>query len=298
MYTGIINMYKPRGMTSHDVVYRMRKITGQKKIGHTGTLDPEAEGVLPVCLGSATRLCELLGEGTKQYRAVMLLGLTTDTQDVYGTVLSQREVCCSEEQIPEVLSHFLGNIIQIPPMYSAVKYQGKKLYQLARKGIEVERSGREVTIEQLRLDKLELPELTMTVTCSRGTYIRTLCNDIGEELGCGGCMKQLIRTRVKEFTLEDALTLEEAAVLHEQGKLEEHIIPPDAFYPDAPKAGVHREDQIRLTNGNPFRKRQIILQEKGKGWPEYLRFYDENGGFVGLYKWDKRGLYRPEKMFI
>ena len=298
MYTGIINIYKPCGMTSHDVVYHMRKITEQKKIGHTGTLDPAAEGVLPVCLGSATRLCELLGEGTKQYRAVMLLGMSTDTQDTTGTVLAEREVQCSPDEVKEVISHYVGTITQMPPMYSAVKHQGKKLYQFARKGIEIERPNKEVTIEEIVVEEVALPEVVMQVTCSRGTYIRTLCNDIGEELGCGACMKHLVRTRVKEFSLEDSITLEEAAGLHAQCTLAQRIIPPDYFFPDAPKAGVGTEDQIKLTNGNPFRRRQILLEEKDRGWPEFLRFYDESGSFVGLYKWDKRGLYRPEKMFI
>lgn len=298
MYTGIINVYKERGMTSHDVVYHMRKITGQKKIGHTGTLDPDAEGVLPVCLGSATRLCDLFGEGTKQYRAVLLLGVTTDTQDTTGNILSKKEVSCTEEQVREVLASFTGTIEQMPPMYSAVKIKGKRLYEFARKGIEVERKSKTVTIEALDLERIELPELSFLVTCSKGTYVRTLCQDIGEALGCGGCMKHLIRTRVNEFTSDDALTLDAVAELFTEGRLKERIIPPDYFFPLAAKAGVDQENQIRLYNGNPFRKRQILREDISLGWTERLRFYDINGTFVGVYKWDGNGLYRPEKMFL
>ena len=298
MYTGILNVYKERGMTSHDVIYHMRKITGQKKIGHTGTLDPDAEGVLPVCLGSATRLCDLFGEGTKQYRAVLLLGVTTDTQDITGNILSRREVSCTKEQICAVLDSFTGTIEQMPPMYSAVKIKGKRLYEFARKGIEVERKSKTVTIESLELEKTDLPELTFLVTCSKGTYVRTLCQDIGEALGCGGCMKHLVRTRVNEFSYENALTLDSVAELLAEGRFEEQIIPPDHFFPQAAKAGVDEENQIRLYNGNPFRKRQIRLKDESLGWTGQLRFYDKNDTFVGVYQWDGHGLYRPEKMFI
>ena len=298
MISGIINVYKQRGMTSHDVVYKMRKITGQKKIGHTGTLDPDAEGVLPVCLGSGTRLCELLGEGTKQYRAEMILGIRTDTQDMSGTILSKQEVTCTPEEIRAAAGRFTGEIEQIPPMYSAVKINGKKLYELARRGIEVERRSRKVFIGEILIEKIEIPSVQILVTCSRGTYIRTLCSDIGDALGCGASMSSLVRTRVGSFDLKDALTLGQIRDISDQGMLDRYVIRPDAFFPDAGAAKVSDEDQVRLLNGNPFPKRKLILMDDTGTWPERLRLYDRTDAFVGLYAWDNRGLYRPEKMFL
>ena len=207
MLNGIINVYKEAGFTSHDVVAKMRGICGQKKIGHTGTLDPAATGVLPVCLGSGTRLCDMLTEKDKEYVAVLLLGMTTDTQDTTGTVLSRKEVNASEEEVAEAVTSFVGDYDQVPPMYSALKVNGKKLYELARAGKEVEREARRVRIEEIEILHMELPRVTMRVVCSKGTYIRTLCADIGNKLCCGGTMESLQRTRVGIFKLEEALTL-------------------------------------------------------------------------------------------
>ena len=205
--SGIINVYKEKGWTSHDVVAKLRRILQQKKIGHTGTLDPEAEGVLPVCLGAGTKLCDLLTDTGKTYRAVLLLGCTTDTQDTTGTVLSSRQVTCSQEEAREAVLSFQGSYDQIPPMYSALKVQGKKLYELARAGVEVERKPRAVTIHEIRIEQMDLPEIVFTVSCSKGTYIRTLCHDIGEKLGCGGAMKALQRIRAGGFRIEESKTL-------------------------------------------------------------------------------------------
>lgn len=219
MIHGVINIYKERGFTSHDVVGKLRGILRQKKIGHTGTLDPDAEGVLPVCLGKATKLCDLLTDKEKTYRAVLLLGKTTDTQDVSGTVLSEAPVTAEEEKVREAILSFVGDYDQIPPMYSALKVNGQKLCDLARAGKEVERKPRRVTIREIRIEKIDLPrDCTMEVTCSKGTYIRTLCQDIGENLGCGGCMESLLRTRVERFSLEDAIKLGEVeAIKAEKG---------------------------------------------------------------------------------
>ena len=203
MYHGIINVYKEPGYTSHDVVARLRGILKQKKIGHTGTLDPAAEGVLPVCLGAGTRLCDMLTDRSKTYQAVMLLGCETDTQDTTGTILAEdREGALSlvEEQVNEAVMGFKGDYAQIPPMYSALKVDGKKLYELARAGKEVERRPRAVQILDIKVSRIELPRVWMEVTCSKGTYIRTLCHDIGRLLGCGGCMEHLTRTRVDRFS--------------------------------------------------------------------------------------------------
>ena len=189
MYNGIINVYKEKGYTSFDVVARMRGICGQKKIGHTGTLDPDAEGVLPVCLGKATKVCDMLTDSDKVYRAVMQLGIETDTQDLTGTVLSACEVpVLTETEIRDVIRTFQGEIMQVPPMYSALKVNGKKLCDLARAGVTVERKARPVTIYEIRIERVELPEIELTVSCSKGTYIRTLCHDIGQKFGCGAAM--------------------------------------------------------------------------------------------------------------
>ena len=193
---GIINVYKEAGFTSHDVVAKLRGICRQKKIGHTGTLDPQATGVLPVCLGNATRACEMLTDRTKEYVAELLLGQITDTQDITGTVLEEREVAVSEAQVREVIAGFVGGYDQIPPMYSALKVNGKKLYELARAGKEVERQARHVDLPAIEILEIKFPVVKFRVECSKGTYIRSLCADIGEKLCCGGTMQSLVRTRV------------------------------------------------------------------------------------------------------
>ena len=180
MYNGIINVYKEKGYTSFDVVARMRGICGQKKIGHTGTLDPDAEGVLPVCLGKATKVCDMLTDSDKVYRAVMQLGVETDTQDMTGTILKEADTSgLAEQYVMGAVMQFEGEIFQVPPMYSALKVNGKKLCDLARVGVTVERKARPVTIYKIFVENIELPYVTMTVSCSKGTYIRTLCHDIG-----------------------------------------------------------------------------------------------------------------------
>lgn len=190
MIHGIINVYKEKGFTSHDVVAKLRGIVGQKKIGHTGTLDPDATGVLPVCLGKATKLCDLLTDKNKTYEAVLLLGKTTDTQDITGEVLEEKSTeALTEEKVREAIEGFIGDYEQIPPMYSALKVNGKKLYELAREGKVIERKARPVKILDIQILEIDLPKVRMEVSCSKGTYIRTLCHDIGEKLGCGGCME-------------------------------------------------------------------------------------------------------------
>ena len=182
MYNGIINVYKESGFTSHDVVAKLRGILHQKKIGHTGTIDPEATGVLPVCLGNATRLCDMITDKSKEYRAVLLLGISTDTEDATGKILSRKAVNVTAKDIEKTINSFVGKYNQVPPMYSALKVNGQKLCDLARKGVEIERKPREVFIYDIIIEKIDIPEVTMTVKCSKGTYIRSLCRDIGEKL--------------------------------------------------------------------------------------------------------------------
>ncbi len=224
IYNGVININKEAGFTSMDVVARMRGILRMKKIGHTGTLDPEATGVLPVCVGRGTKLVEKFMADDKVYRAVMLLGVTTDSQDMTGKVLTESAVQCAPADILSAIGSFVGGYDQLPPMYSAKKVNGKKLVDLARKGIEVERQPRFVNIMSINVEAVDIPRVTMTVTCSKGTYIRTLCHDIGQKLGCGAAMESLVRTRVGRFKLEDAVTLGELEKLRDEERLEEVVI--------------------------------------------------------------------------
>ena len=298
MIHGIINVYKEKGYTSHDVVAKLRGILGQKKIGHTGTLDPDAEGVLPVCLGKATKVCDLLADKDKTYQAILLLGQTTDTQDTSGKVLQSEEVTSSIKEVYEVVQSFKGEYHQIPPMYSALKVNGKKLYELAREGKTVERKSRKVQICDIKIHEIVLPRVSMTVTCSKGTYIRTLCHDIGENLGCGGCMEQLLRTQVGQFNVEDGLRLDEIEVLHGLGQLDEHIVSIDSMFSMYPAVIVKTEFQKLLSNGNAFYTRQIEknaeLKEDGP-----VRIYDAEGNFHALYEYMKReNRFKPIKMFF
>ena len=210
MINGIVNIYKEKGYTSHDVVAVLRKVVGQKKIGHTGTLDPDATGVLPVCLGRATKVCELLTDHDKTYEALLLLGKTTDTQDISGEVLEERDPGdLTEEEVRSCIESFIGEYDQIPPMYSALKVNGKKLYELAREGKTVERKSRKVQIHGIRILEMNLPHVRMEVDCSKGTYIRSLCVDIGKALGYPAHMTALVRNQSGHFTIDQAVTLEE-----------------------------------------------------------------------------------------
>lgn len=297
MADGIINVYKEKGFTSHDVVAKMRGILKQKKIGHTGTLDPMAEGVLPVCLGKATKLCDMLTDKTKTYEAVMLLGMETDTQDVTGQVLAEYPVEVDESQVKEAVLGFLGHYDQIPPMYSALKVDGKKLYELARAGKEVERKARPVEILEIRVDRIELPRVTMTVTCSKGTYIRTLCYDIGRKLGCGGCMESLLRTQVSGFCLEESLTLSRIEELRDEGALAEHILAVDKVFGDYPVLIMKPDFDKLVHNGNPFYRSQAVggySQEQGR-----VRVYDSSNQFIGVYEPGREeDLLKPQKVFL
>ncbi len=294
MYHGIINIYKEKGYTSHDVVAKLRGILHQKKIGHTGTLDPDAEGVLPVCLGTATKLCEMLTEKEKVYEAVLLLGKETDTQDISGTVLSEFPVTVSEETVEEAVQSFLGEYWQVPPMYSALKINGKKLYELAREGKTVERQARKVTLYEIAVLDMQLPRVWLRVRCSKGTYIRTLCSDIGEKLGCKGCMERLTRTRVSEFFIEDALPLDRVEQLEADGKLNTHILAVDQILKAYPAVTVQKEFCKLLYNGNSF-----ALEDEKLEYSEQnlIRVYDWKGKFTALYSYCA-GICYPVKMFL
>lgn len=298
MISGIINVYKEKGFTSFDVVAKLRGIFGQKKIGHTGTLDPDATGVLPVCLGKATRVCDMLTEKDKEYEAVLLLGKKTDTQDISGQVLEEKKVEVSEDAVKEAVLSFIGEYDQIPPMYSALKVHGQKLCDLARQGISVERQPRRVKIFGIEILELTLPKVRMKVACSKGTYIRTLCEDIGEKLGCGGCMESLIRTRVADFTLEEAYHLEEIEQMVRNGVTEHAIQKTDVVFLQYPKVTAKKEYDKLLYNGNRMNP-EFFKDYKKEYDCGSIRVYDEEGQFIGIYQMDDvRGNIKPVKIFM
>ena len=299
MISGVLNIYKEKGYTSHDVVAKLRGILGQKKIGHTGTLDPDAVGVLPVCLGKATKLCDMLTDKNKTYETVMLLGKVTDTQDTSGVTLSEHDTSTVDETaVRTAVLSFVGDYMQIPPMYSALKVNGKKLYELAREGIEIERKARPVQILEIQIRDINLPRVRMEVTCSKGTYIRTLCHDIGELLECGACMEELVRTKVSCFDIEDAVILEQVSALKQEGRLEEILIPIDEMFSDYEAVSLKEEFISFVYNGHVFFPKhlnQYIELTDGK----MVRVYDGEGNFIAIYKFIKeKYLFKIEKMFF
>lgn len=299
MIHGVININKEKGYTSHDVVAKLRGIVGQKKIGHTGTLDPDATGVLPVCLGKATKLCDMLTDKSKTYETIMLLGKTTDTQDISGSVLSESSVeSIDEDAVKKCIGEFVGDYLQVPPMYSALKVNGKKLYELARQGIEVERKARPVVIHEIKILEIALPRVRMEVSCSKGTYIRTLCHDIGLKLGCGACMEELIRTKVSCFEISDSLTLGQVQELKEAGKIEEILVPIDAMFSEYEAVTLKKEFASFAYNGNLFLPKHIhekLELVDGKN----VRVYDEDGRFIAIYAFDKnKRTFQIVKMFF
>ncbi len=328
MISGVMNIYKERGFTSHDVVAKLRSILHEKRIGHTGTLDPEAEGVLLVCLGKATSLCGMLTDYTKIYETVMQLGVVTDTQDMTGKVLSRTDIdtlmhlpsipvsskaapAADITAIMNVVEGFVGEYSQIPPMYSALKVKGKKLYELARAGVTVERKPRNVTIYAIRVNEIDQIEHTvrMTIVCSKGTYIRTLCHDIGQKLGCGACMKELTRIAVGGFTLSQAVTLGQVQAKNLLGCVNELIIPVDEMFAELPKYTVNAEYDVLVHNGGRLASdgahitadklrllNQKMAYEMAEEQPGRVRLYDSQGVFVGVYAFQADELV-PVKMF-
>lgn len=299
MINGIVNIYKEKGYTSHDVVAVLRKVVGQKKIGHTGTLDPDATGVLPVCLGRATKVCELLTDHDKTYEALLLLGKMTDTQDISGEVLEERDPGdLTEEEVRSCIESFIGEYDQIPPMYSALKVNGKKLYELAREGKTVERKSRKVQIHGIRILEMNLPHVRMEVDCSKGTYIRTLCHDIGEKLQVGGCMEELERTKVGRFLKEDAVTLDEVRQKMEQGEGAELFTPLDQIFAELPAVTVTDAKAWMSYNGNDLLERFLLEKEAWTDGQE-VRVYDSRKNFIGLYQYRApKKLFHIKKMFL
>ena len=271
-----------------DVCAKLRGIFHEKRVGHAGTLDPMATGVLPVFLGRATRAVSFASDSEKEYVAGLKLGLVTNTQDTSGEVLEQRTVQFTCEDLEQVLPAFRGSIMQIPPMYSAIKINGKKLYELARKGREVERPARPVTIHTLTVEEQPAPdEFILRIRCSKGTYVRTLCHDIGQALGCGGCMSSLRRTMAAGFTLEDAVTLEQVQAAEDPASL---LLPTDAYFAGRPMLILQEEAERKLRNGMTLR----LPKPLAKG--EY-RVYSAEEEFLALCHCDGRMLRTIKSFF-
>lgn len=296
---GIINVYKEKGYTSHDVVAKLRGILKQKKIGHTGTLDPDAEGVLPVCLGNATKLCDMITAKEKTYRTVMLLGIETDTQDISGKIINERPVEVSETEVIKTINAFVGPYNQIPPMYSAIKINGKKMYELARAGIEVEREARPVYIYEINIIEIKLPRVTMEVKCSKGTYIRTLCHDIGLKLGTYACMEELLRTQSGVFGLDTAFKLADIEAMRDNNTLEDKLIRVESVFAELPSFSVNEKWNKYLYNGNRMPLGSFDIKKTVNEWPVLIRVYDSNNAFIGVYEYKQDAAdYKPVKLFL
>lgn len=281
---GVLNIYKEKGYTSHDVVALIRKTLNTKKVGHTGTLDPNAEGVLPICVGQATKISELITSGIKGYVATVHLGISTDTEDITGNLIEKNEITIDKNEIQEVVNSFVGKISQTPPMYSAIKINGKKLYELAREGKEIERKSRDIEIYSINiLNFLDNDMFTIEVLCSKGTYIRTLCKDIGEKLGCGACMGDLTRIRSGDFYISDSIKLDEVKNLVSTDNLEKAFITFEKIFSSYKKVVVNDKANKFLYNGNKISINFINADEELKNNDKVL-VYDNKKTLIGIYK--------------
>jgi tRNA pseudouridine55 synthase len=296
---GILPLLKPTGFTSHDCVNKMRRILKTKKIGHTGTLDPSVTGVLPLCVGQATRVADYLHDLPKEYEGILVLGQSTTTEDADGEIIESKKVSClDKEQVEAVIMSFLGEIQQIPPMYSAVKINGTRLHELARKGLEVERKPRTVTIYDIRILSMEmdkeLPEIKFWVKCSKGTYVRTLCVDIGKRLGFPSHMRSLIRTKSGPFSFADCYTFEQVEEAVNAGEITQLLKPLDMALLHYPKWMVSEEQAKDIWNGKSIRL-------EGEWKPDQLlRIYSIDSGFLAIYRVvliGKEFWAKPEKVF-
>lgn len=283
---GVLPVLKPAGFTSHDVVAKLRKILKIKRIGHTGTLDPQVTGVLPLCIGKATRIVEYIQELPKEYEAELCIGYATDTEDFTGNVTDRVEhVSLTEEQIKSIILSFTGEIEQIPPMYSAVKFEGKRLYELAREGQEVTRQPRKVTIYNISIVHINLseqyPKIKFRVTCSKGTYIRTLCVDIGRALGYPAVMSSLVRTSTGNITLDKCLTFDQIEAQFQEGTLSPAIIPVDQAIAHMPAYTIHATNVAKALNGRTLECSDLIPNDAHEN--QLIRIYSDDQNFIGVF---------------
>lgn len=297
---GIIIIDKPEDFTSFDVVAKMRRLLGTRKVGHAGTLDPMATGVLPIFVGRATKCCDILPDQNKRYTATFELGYTTDTLDSTGRVLTRTPVQSNKADLLAALDSFRGEIMQLPPMFSAIQINGHRLYDLARQGVEIEREKRPVTISHLELLQSDesAHRYVIDVACSKGTYIRTLCADIGEALGCGATMTALRRTRAAGFGLEDSLTLEQAEQLAQQRKLSEQLLPIARVFQELPALTLCAAQERMYRNGVRLDLKRLDGMQALGDWSGDLRIYAESGTFLGISYADReQGLLQTRKLF-
>jgi tRNA pseudouridine55 synthase len=287
---GVINIYKPEGISSFDVVRQIRKLSNTKKVGHTGTLDPLATGVLPICIGKGTKIVDYILSKDKTYKAELMLGIITDTYDREGSILENNEVILSEDKISEVIYSFIGESMQIPPMFSAIKINGKKLYELARQGITVPRKERKVILSSIVINKIDLPKVSITVNCSKGTYIRSLCYDIGKALGCGCTMWNLERTSTGMFSVEDSIPL--SSINSEN--INNYIISIEKALIDYKKVCFSSEFEKALLNGVTIVSNPILDE---LNIDELYRVYFEDNSFIGLGKMTEKG-FKMENLLI
>ncbi|MFT5871610.1 MAG: tRNA pseudouridine55 synthase [Clostridium sp.] len=287
---GILNIYKPTGITSFDVVRRIRKISNVKKVGHAGTLDPEASGVLPVCIGKATKAIDYIMGDFKIYEAQLKLGVTTDTYDREGKILSENEVTASDDEITHVINSFIGEIKQIPPMYSALKVNGKKLYELARAGIEIEREARPIVIYGIDIMDIKVPYVKFRVKCSKGTYIRSLCYDIGELLKCGGMMWNLQRTATGQFHIEDAISIDDL----NNENINKHIMPIEKIFEKNTKITIEDRFVKFLLNGVVVKDKALTCKFE---FDTMYSIYNNDNDFIGIADRSNDGV-RLIKSFI
>jgi len=290
---GILNINKATGMTSHDVVARIRKLLKQKRVGHAGTLDPAASGVLPICIGQGTRVAEYLSESGKAYQAEILFGIVTDTYDSEGTIVRTTDVAeLTLAEIEAVLPQFLGPQMQLPPLYSAIKLQGQPAYKRMRAGEEITLEARPVEIYQLQILDWQPPRLTLAIECSKGTYIRSLAYDLGEHLGCGAHLSALVRTRSGPFTLSESVTLAQIAEAIEQGSIAQLVQPADTALQNYPALHLDASTVERVLHGNAFHYAE-------QPQAALARVYDTLGHFLAIATWDaEHQLWQPKKVFM
>jgi tRNA pseudouridine55 synthase len=296
MFDGILNINKPAGKTSFGIVAMVKRLVKERHAGHAGTLDPEATGVLPVCLGKATRIVEFLMDTRKIYRAVIELGVSTDSYDGAGQVVRRRDPSCvTKDMVTVALDAFRGNIQQTPPMYSALKHQGLPLYALAREGINIERQSRPVTIHRLDLLEWQSPIVTLEIECSKGTYIRSIANDLGEVLGCGAYLKNLVRSGYGIFNIEDAVSPEQLEEAVRQGDWVKYLHPIDSVLGDLPAVIVDEEGEEAIKTGSPPKIDPDAIPDTTSG---YCRAYSADRRFLAILLRDKENsLWRPKKVF-
>jgi tRNA pseudouridine55 synthase len=292
---GIFNINKPTGMTSHDVVAKIRKLLKQKRVGHAGTLDPAASGVLPICAGQATRVAEYLSESGKAYSAEIVFGIVTDTYDSEGTIIRTSSIeNLSLRQIEEALPHFTGPQMQLPPRYSAIKLQGQPAYKRVRAGEDVSLEPRPIVIYQINIIAWQPPRLTLDIECSKGTYIRSLAYDLGEHLNCGAYLDKLVRTRSGPFTLSESITLEQLADTVTSGTIEEYLYPADKVLQDYPALMLDAATAEHVRHGNPFKYEEQAEYTQA----QLARVYDEAEHFLAIAEWDTElKLWQPKKVF-